>query len=211
VHVFHRFDAGLFAAAVPRSGTARLVEILRQVYPGTTAAATVFQTSLQNGNPVIHPAVTLLNAALLERTGGDFRFYEEGVTASVGRVMAAVDTERLAIAAALGVPVRSEPDIGVEQGYMTESNYTTGYSRAPGFLGIKAPATIDSRYLTEDVGYSLVFFTDLGRRLGVPTPTMDAIIDITSVVLARDLRADGARTMRSLAIDHLSTEQLLSL
>ena len=80
VHVFHKFDSGLFAAAVPRSGNGELLEILRQVYPSTSEAATVFQTSLQNGNPVIHPAVTLMNAALLERTGGDFRFYEEGVT-----------------------------------------------------------------------------------------------------------------------------------
>ena len=40
---------------------------------------------------------------------------------------------------------------------------------------------------------------------------MDVIIDITSVVLARDLRAEEARTMRSLAVDQLSTEQLLSL
>jgi opine dehydrogenase len=133
------------------------------------------------------------------------------VTRSVGRVMEAVDNERLAIAAALGLKLLAEPDIGVMQGYMTDSNYSTGYSRAPCFRGIKAPATIDSRYLTEDVGYSLVFFTDLARRLGVPTPTMDAIIDITSVVLARDLRADGARTMSSLGLDQLSTEQLLGL
>jgi opine dehydrogenase len=211
VHVFHKFDSGLFAAAVPRAGNGRLLEVLRQVYPSTSEAATVFQTSLQNGNPVIHPAVTLMNAALLERTGGDFRFYEDGVTRSVGRLMEAVDNERLAIAAAFGVKLLAEPDIGVMQGYMTESNYSTGYSRAPGFRGIKAPATIDSRYLTEDVGYSLVFFTDLARRLGVPTPTMDAIIDITSVVLARDLRADGARTMSSLGLDQLSTDELLAL
>jgi opine dehydrogenase len=125
--------------------------------------------------------------------------------------MEAVDSERLAIAAALGVTILSEPDIGVEQSYMTESNYTTGYSRAPGFRGIKAPTRIDSRYLTEDVGYSLVFFTDLARRLAVPTPTMDAIIEITSVVLARDLRAEGARTMSSLGLDDLTAEQLLSL
>ena len=211
VQVFHRFDVSLFAAAVPRSGNARLLDILRLVYPSTSEAATVFQTSLQNGNPVIHPAVTLMNAALLERTGGDFLFYEEGVTASVGRVMEAVDTERLAIAAAFGVTIHSEPDIGVEQGYMTERNYTTGYSRAPGFLGIKAPATLDTRYLTEDAGYSLVFFTDLARRLDVPTPTMDAIIDITSVILGRDLRGEGARTLRSLGVGELSTEQLLTL
>ena len=170
VQVFHKFDKGLFAAAVPRSGNSQLLATLRRVYPSISEAATVFQTSLQNGNPVIHPAVTLMNAGLLERTGGEFRFYEEGITPSVGRVMEAVDNERLAIATALGVTILSEPELGVVQGYMTESNYTSGYSRAPGFLGIKAPARIDSRYLTEDVGYTLVFFTDLARRLGGADP-----------------------------------------
>jgi len=97
------------------------------------------QTTLQNGNPVIHPAVTLTNTALIERTAGDFRFYEDGITPAVGRLIQAVDRERLTIAAALGVRILSEPDLGVEQGYMTESNYSTGYSKAPGFLGIKAP------------------------------------------------------------------------
>ena len=101
VRIFHRFDTGFSAAAAPRANTARLVEVLRPIYPNVEAAAGIFQTTLQNGNPVIHPAVTLLNAALIERTGGDFMFYEEGVTAAVGRVMKAVDDERLAIAAAL--------------------------------------------------------------------------------------------------------------
>ena len=211
VHIFHRFDSGLFAAAVPQSATSRLLDVLRQVYPSTEGAATVLETTLQNGNPVIHPAVTLLNTGLLERTGGDFFFYEEGVTPSVGRLIRAVDGERLEIAKALGVTILSEPEIGVMQGYMTESNYTTGYSKAPGFLGIKAPDRMASRYLTEDVGLTLVFFTDLAARLGVPTPVMNGIIDITSVVLDRDLRSDGARTMKTLGLDELSTEQLLSL
>ena len=43
-------------------------------------------------------------------------FYEEGVTEAVGRVMKAVDGERLAIARALGVTILAEPDIGVRQG-----------------------------------------------------------------------------------------------
>ncbi|HSP18525.1 MAG TPA: NAD/NADP octopine/nopaline dehydrogenase family protein, partial [Myxococcaceae bacterium] len=96
VRIFHRFDTGLFAAAAPRSNTPRLLEVLREVYPRAEEAAGVFQTTLQNGNPVIHPAVTLLNAALIQRTGGDFMFYEEGVTDAVGRVIRAVDDERLA-------------------------------------------------------------------------------------------------------------------
>jgi opine dehydrogenase len=125
--------------------------------------------------------------------------------------MAAVDQERLARAAALGVTILSEPDLGVEQGYMTESNYTTGYSQAPGFLGIMAPGRLATRYLTEDVAYSIVLFTDLAWRLGVPTAVMDSIIELTSAVLERDLGSEAPRTMRSLDLDVLSDEQLLSL
>ncbi len=57
---------------------------------------------------------------------------------------------------------------------MTEPNYSTGYSTAPGFRGIKAQDELHHRYLTEDVGYWMVFLTDLARHLSVPTPTMDA-------------------------------------
>jgi opine dehydrogenase len=211
VRIFHRFDEGLSAAAAPRSGTARVLEVLREVYPAAEEAAGIFQTTLQNGNPVIHPAVTLLNAALIERTGGDFMFYEEGVTQAVGRLMKAVDDERLAVAAALGVTILSEPEIGVRQGYMTEANYTTGYSTAPGFRGIKAQGELDHRYLTEDVGYSLCFLADLAARAGVPTPVIDAVIAIASVVLARDFRGEGMRTVRSLGLDGMSPEALAAL
>ena len=208
VRIFHRFDTGFSAAAAPRSNTPRLLEILRQVYRNTEEAAGIFQTTLQNGNPVIHPAVTLLNAALIERTGGDFMFYEEGVTEAVGRLMKAVDGERLSVASALGVEILAEPDLGVRQGYMSESNYSTGYSTAPGFRGIKAQDELHHRYLTEDVGYSMVFLTDLARQLSVPTPTMDAVIRIASIVAGEDFATERARTMDKMGLSGLTREQL---
>ena len=194
INVFLKLTTGVYLAALPRAGTDRLYDLVKDVWPAVEKAESVFQTTLQNGNPVIHPAVTLLNAALLERTGGDFLFYEEGVTESVGRLIEAVDNERLAIAAALGVTILSEPALGVRQGYMREENYSTGYSTAPGFLGISAQPQLDHRYLTEDVGYSLI----------VPEPTWPRasacrlrrwtrVITITSVVLARDFRGEAVQ------------------
>src|SRR3954471_9962668 len=138
VNVFLKLTTDVYLAGLPRSGTDRLYELVKDVWPAVEKAESVFQTSLQNGNPVIHPAVTLLNAGLLERTGGDFLFYEEGVTESVGRMIEAVDAERQAIAARLGVTIASDPALGVRQGYMREEDYTTGYSTAPGFRGIRA-------------------------------------------------------------------------
>jgi opine dehydrogenase len=211
VNVFHKLGAGVYVAGLPRSGTGRLLSLIQEVYPGAKAADGVFQTTLQNGNPVIHPAVTLLNAGLIERTAGAFLFYEEGITGAVGRAIEAVDRERLAIAGALGVPVLSEPELGVLQGYMRAANYSTGYSTAPGFLGIGAQSQLDHRYLTEDVGYSLVFLTDLASHIGVQTPVMEALITMASVVLARDLRAEGKRTLATLGLDGLSASQLATL
>ena len=211
VNVFLKLTTGVYLAALPRAGTERLYSLVKDVWPAVEPAESVFQTTLQNGNPVIHPAVTLLNTGLLERTGGDFLFYEDGVTASVGRLIEAVDKERLTIADALGVTILSEPALGVRQGYMREVNYSTGYSTAPGFLGIAAQPRLDHRYLTEDVGYSLIFLSDLATRLGVPTPVIDALITIASVVLARDLRREGVRTLRTLGLDGLSRDELAAL
>jgi opine dehydrogenase len=211
VNVFLKLSTGVYLAGLPRAGTDRLYDLVKDVWPGVEKADSVFQTTLQNGNPVIHPAVTLLNAGLLERTGGRFLFYEEGVTESVGRLIEAVDNERLAIAGALGVPVLSDPALGVMQGYMREQNYSTGYSTAPGFLGIAAQSRLDHRYLTEDVGYSLCFLTDLAKHLDVPTPVMDAVITIASVILARDFRGEGVRTVSTLGLDGMSPEELAAL
>jgi opine dehydrogenase len=211
VEVFLKLTAGLSVAGLPRSGTARLFNLVSGVYPALEPAESVFQTTLQNGNPVIHPSVTLLNAGLIERTHGGFLFYEEGVTEGVGRLIEAVDRERLALADALGVQIMSEPELGVRQGYMIEENYSTGYSAAPGFLGIGAQKQLDDRYLTEDVGYSMVFLTDLARRVGVLAPIMDSVIAIASVVLARDFRAEGRRTVGSLGLGDLSVAELTAL
>jgi opine dehydrogenase len=211
ITVFLKLSAGLYLAGLPRSGTDRLHGLIKDVWPAVEKADSIFQTTLQNGNPVIHPAITLLNAGLLERTGGGFLFYEEGVTEGVGRLIEAVDNERLAIARALGVPILSDPALGVIQGYMREESYSTGYSTAPGFLGIAAQSRLDHRYLTEDVGYSLIFLTDLAARVGVPTPAMDALVAIASVVLARDFRAEGRRTLATLGLQDMSAEQLAAL
>lgn len=211
VNVFLKLTTGVYLAGLPRTGTDRLYDLVKDVWPAVEKAESVFQTTLQNGNPVIHPAVTLLNAGLLERTGGNFLFYEEGVTESVGRLIEAVDSERLAIARALGVTIFSEPALGVRQGYMREENYSTGYSTAPGFEGIKAQGQLDHRYLTEDVGYSLTFLTDLARRLDVRTPAMDAVITIASVVLDRDFRGEAVRTVSTLGLDGMSPEELAAL
>ena len=211
IHVYLKLKGGLFLAALPAKNTKSILNKTRDVYPAMTAARNVLQTSLQNGNPIIHPTITLLNTALIERTGGDFFFYEHGVTTAVGRLIESVDDERVAIGKKLGIEVIPDPELGCSQGYMTEATYDAGYLTAPGFKGIKAQSSLDYRYLHEDVGYGLVFMKKLGDQVGVNTPNMSTVIRLASVVMNRDYIGEAPRTMESLGLAGYSVEELEKL
>ncbi len=211
VHVFLKLKAGNLLAALPGKHTSDILELISDVYPSMEPAKSVLQTSLQNANPIIHPAVSLSNAARIEMTGGDFLFYEEGVSDSVGRLIEALDNERIAIGKALGITILPDPEMGMRQGYMLKANYGSGYRKAPGFLGIGAQPQLDHRYINEDVGYGLVFMSKLGEQIGVATPGIDAVINVASIVMARDYRGESLRTPGSLGIADRSAEELAGI
>lgn len=198
VKVFLKIKDGLFLAAVPHKGTDKALEAFRVVYPHTKPAKNVLQTMLQNSNPVIHPSVMVLNAGIIESTHGDFFFYEDGVTPSVGKMIKALDAERVMIGRALGVDIIPDGELGVIQGYMTDPSYEYGYSSAPGFKGIKAPDKLDHRYLNEDVGYGLVFMADLAKKLNLEVPMINSMINAASVLMERDYRKEAVRTLDTL-------------
>jgi len=195
VRVHLKLIGGLYLSAIPVSKTDEALRYFQLVYPFAQAGESIFRTILQNANPIIHPAVTVMNAALIERTHGDFSFYEEGVTPATGRVIEALDLERINIGQALGLNIIKDPEIGVQQGYMTEANYSHGYTKAPGFKGIRAQESLKHRYLDEDVGYGLVFLAELGNSIGVKTPMMDSVILMASAIAERDYRGEALRTL----------------
>ena len=211
IRIFNKLKGGLFLAAVPAQNTNYVLEQVRDVYPAMIAAKNILQTSLQNGNPVIHPTITLMNVALIERTRGDFDFYHQGVTPAVGRLIAAVDRERIAIGKKLGVEVIPDPELSVMQGYMTEATYDSGFATAPGFAGVKAPDSLDYRYFNEDVGYGLVFLQNLGQQIGVATPVIRAVITLVSLLMNRDYLNEARRTMETLGLSKRSAQELQSL
>jgi len=211
VHVFLKLKAGNLLAALPGHHTDAILQLVADVYPGMEPAKSVMQTSLQNANPIIHPAVTLANAARIDTVGADFLFYEEGVSDATGRLIEALDKERIAVGDKLGIVILPDPKMGMRQGYMLADDYGSAYRQAPGFQGIGAQPQLDHRYLNEDVGYGLVFMSHLGRQIGVATPVMDAVIHIASVIMARDYRAEALRTPKSLGIADRSAGELGSL
>ncbi len=97
------------------------------------------------------PIPTVLNAARIEDTHGDFEFYIEGVTPSVARMLESIDRERIAVAEAMGFRALSARE-GLYIAYDAAGRNLYEAMRAnPGYRNIQAPPTINHRYLNEDV------------------------------------------------------------
>lgn len=211
IHVHHRLPTAYKVAALPGCRSVEVHKTLSKIFAGIELATNVLDTTLQNSNPIIHPVVTTLNAALIERTGGNFEFYHEGITPAVANLMEAVDKERMAIGKALGFDIERSPDKGIRQEYMTYDTYYEGYSRSEAFAGISAQSQLDHRYYNEDLGYTMIFYIDLADRMGVDVPVMKALVTIVSVIMHRDYMAEAPRNLEKLGLGNYTPEQLVSL
>lgn len=209
----YSYNKRLRFAALPAKRTADLCTLVKPLYPEIEPASSVLETALSNMNAVFHPPGMIMNAGWIQHTGGNFLFYKEGITDAVGRVTAAIDTERMAIAAGLKVPAVSFLDIFCSAGLTTVAARDSGdISRAckesePNKT-IRSPPSLDHRYVHEDVGFGLVPFSELGRVAGVQTPTIDAVIQLASQAVGIDYRRDGL-TLERLGLAGKTEAELL--
>jgi opine dehydrogenase len=212
VTVFSVASSGLGFAAFPGKHQSEVARTARKIYPAIEPLKNVLETGLRNGNAVLHPVVTIMNTGWIEHTRGDFRIYAEGVTPAVGEVLQAVDDERLAIAAGLGVESKSLLRHFYDQGYAADDAAESGcvyrvVKESPPSQGIKAPSGLDHRFLHEDVGYGLVPMSALGTLAGVRTPTMRALTRLASLVNSVDYAATG-RTLEKMGLSETPLGQL---
>lgn len=194
-------------AALPATRTRVVLDAIHEAYPQYIDGGNVLQTGLNNMGAIFHPALTLLNAGRIESTHGDYEFYIDGATPSVARVLEALDRERVTVAASLGIRARTA------QEWLRMAYNTTGgdlfeaIQNQPGYYGIKAPATLNHRYIFEDVPMSLVPIAALGTRYGVSVMAMDSIIRLACIIHKTDYWRRG-RTLDKLGVDNLSVGEI---
>jgi opine dehydrogenase len=194
-------------AALPAHHTARVLDTLRAAYPQYIDGVNVLHTGLNNMGAIFHPALTLLNAGWIESTHGDFQFYIDGVTPAVARVLEVLDRERVTVAAALGIRARTAMQ-WLELAYNAHGvDLNDAIHNQPGYYGIKAPLTLNHRYIFEDVPMSLVPIAALGQRYGVAVRGMDSIIQMACIIHKTDYWRRG-RTLDKLGITGLSVSEL---
>ena len=133
------------------------------------------------------------------------------MTPAVGRLIEALDEERLAIAAAFGLSVRTVKEhfslsFHVPAASVSEMNQEMHRQGRGGF----GPKTADSRYVLEDVPFGLLPTVVLGRLAGRPATLHEAGMALFSAAYGRDFTKDND-LLPELALERLSATELQQL
>jgi opine dehydrogenase len=191
----------VLTAALPSVHTLELVAAYRPLLPMLAPGRSVLHTGFANLGAILHPVITLLNAARIQR-GECFDFYAEGVTPRVADVLAAADAERLRIARAYGVAAGSLTQWIAETYDHHADTVLDAVRENPAYRGIKAPDTLIHRYLLEDVPTGLIPLIELGRTAGVAAPVLEGLVDLARLVLGSE-RWLRPRTRAALGLESL--------
>ena len=187
----------------------------KELYPVAEMADNVIATGLANVNMVLHPPGAILGAAWVESCKGDFTFYVQGLPNGVGRVMAALDGERLAVARAYGYEL---PDLFAEMQSIgtIENDVDRSAGLAAAIRGgeanskIKAPDSLAHRYYHEDFWYGIKPFLAFAGIVGVDVPVATSLMKLAELLVG-DTEPTEGRSASAMGIDGFTKDQLLSL
>ncbi|CAB3394477.1 NAD/NADP octopine/nopaline dehydrogenase family protein [Kyrpidia spormannii] len=202
-----RLPAGCFPALASKKALRRIA----QVYPSLVPLRDALDGALMNAGPIIHPPLIFMNAAPLQHSA-DWDIHHEGTQPAVRAVQDALDRERIAVREALGY---RPPHFPLADHYNNDGDEwmygREGHARLVDSGDWREPIDLYThRYIREDVVCGLTFLASVGSWADVPTPVADALLQLASVVLGRDVRADG-RTLTSCGLNFASREQMRKL
>lgn len=191
-----RKSGGTLIAALPSSRLDHVAGVATGIWPWVTPAENVWETLLLNFNAIDHVPAMLLNLGAIQQPDGTFTLWGAGGTPGVVRVIEALDGEYLAMRKALGIANETPyEEYLVGQGLAprkgADLHETLQSSLLPTLRFRCGPDALDHRFVSEDVPYSLVLASSLGRELGVATPVIDSLITLASVASGRDYAAEG--------------------
>lgn len=199
-------------ATLPADRIHKEIQNLKTFFEQFYPAKSILETSLNNNNAVVHPVTSILNAGWIESTKGNFDFYWKGMSESVCRVMEEIDNERMAVGRALDFEptsmLQSLKDFYGFKGETLHEVLTTSPVHGGPTIGIlAAPNSLKYRYISEDVPFGLVPYSEVGKVLGVETPYIDALILIASKLNDTDYRTEG-RTLAKMGLEGLDRETI---
>lgn len=159
--------------------------------PYLRPARSMVETSIGNVGMILHCAPLLLNAGWTENVHSTYKYYYDGITPSVSRLLEKIDQERLEVARKLGWELEGTEEWLKRSYGVKGGNLFKAIQQNRAYKTIEAPSLLEHRYILEDVPYGLVPLEAVGKLLGLPMKEIGLVIDLACSVMERDFRAEG--------------------
>ena len=188
-------------ASVPKEDVSIFIQELKDVFPQLRASNNVVETSLNSSNPILHSPIALFNLARLEN-GEDYGFYTDATTPAVIRFVEAADRERVEVARAVGITPQSCLEILNSFWVDKFDNLYDAIVNNKDYQKVRGPKTLNFRFINEDLPYGLIPVVILGKKYGVKTPALSAMIDVFRFTLGEETIGE-APDFESLSLSEL--------
>lgn len=197
----------VLVAGLPASDTNHILDNITPLFSCFKGTTSVLRTSLENIGAMFHPCVCLFNAATIERQD-EFWFYRD-MTSQVAKFIEKFDAERLAVGRAYGIELLSVTE-WIKYAYNDTAGDTLceRMKNNPAYHDIKAPGSIFTRQLTEDIPTGVLPIMELGKAANISTPLLESMIQIIEGLLDIDLHTNG-RSLHNLGLEGKNKEEII--
>lgn len=195
-------------AAYPASNNVALGQAVCEVLPEYRVVLDLLQVTFDNLNFEFHPGPTLLYTAMIENESLKFEYYHDFVPSQIKLIMA-IDKERLELCRIYGVEARDvTTTFRDEYGY--EGDLYQMIKHADCYNGILGPDTMNNRFLTEDIPYSLRAIQSLAKIAHIDTPAIDTVVNLAYLLIGDHL--DEGRTLKNLGLaENMTVEEIIRM
>ncbi len=190
----------LLSTMVAEQNNSFITKLPRCIRHNFVPARSIVETSIGNVGMILHCAPLLLNAGWTENLSNTYKYYYDGITPTVSRLLEKIDQERIAVSERLGFQVESTKE-WLQRTYNVKGDSLYDcLQNNEAYRMIDAPQTLEHRYIYEDVPCGLVPLEAMGISLGLGMNFTSLIIDLASKLMGVDFRNTG-RNLQSLEIN----------
>ncbi|WP_428248317.1 NAD/NADP octopine/nopaline dehydrogenase family protein [Ferrovibrio sp.] len=195
--------------AMPAARSAAVLERVGIAFPNMVTAPNLLHTGFVDLGAIFHVAGMVTNVSRVENDES-YNFYTANMVPTVCDLIAKLDAERVAVAAAYGAKIMNVRD-WLELTYQLHNPTLQEDMQEMGrthFRYAPAPKSLQHRYLVQDVACGLVPIACLGPLAGVPTPAADTVIRFAGLLTNRDFYAEG-RNLHVLGLEGKTVAQIV--
>ena len=199
--------AGVDVATLPAGDVNRLLDKIGGIFTNLKPVKNILETGFEGAGAMLHPIPSLMNINKMD-LGQSYDYYMEGITPHIADIISACDKERVAVCRALGVDALALGDMLVKTYKLEPKDSLYDLIQSiESYRALRNPTTTKHRFIVEDSMSGLVPLASVGHALGIPTPMMDAFVNIASAVCGRDFWKEG-RTAEKLGMAGKTLEEI---